>query len=130
MVYSYANDTIQSYAVELFETLSNVTNGSFCIEMLNRFLCDVIFPPFNQSNNSIQTVCSESCQNYVIDGICAIHVEGMIEFLMRNNMTDIADNLYNCSSPLLQPSNNITSECYNLTGNVLALYLDVATSLF
>ena len=120
MGYTYTNDTIQSYAIELFETLSNVTNGSFCIEMLDSFLCSVIFPPFNQPNNSIQAICPESCQNYVIDGICAVHVEAMIQLLIRNNMTDIADNLRNCSSPLLQPSNNISLECSNLSGNVIA----------
>ena len=91
------------------------------MEMLNRFLCGVIFPPyaFNQSNNNIQTICPESCQNYVSNGICAVYVEAMITLLMRNGMDDIADKLYNCSSPLLQISNNVSSECYNLTGKVL-----------
>ena len=114
--YSYANDTIQSSAVELFKTLSNITNGSYCKEMLDKFLCSVIFPPFNQSNDSIQPLCPESCQNYVNDGICAIHVEAMVDLLMRNNMINVADSLNNCSSPLLQPSNNISLDCYNLTG--------------
>ena len=84
--------------------------------MLNRFLCDVIFPPFNQSSNSIQTICPESCQNYVSNGICAVYVEGMVALLMRDDMNDVADKLYNCSSPLLQINNNMSSECYNLTG--------------
>ena len=85
--------------------------------MLDKFLCSVIFPPFNQSKDSIQPLCPESCQNYVNDGICAIHVEAMVDLLMRNNMINIANNLNNCNSPLVQPSNNISLDCYNLTGS-------------
>lgn len=121
--YLYANETIQSNAVKLFETLSNVTNGSYCKEMLDKFLCSVIFPPFNQSDDSIQTLCPESCQNYVSDGICAIHVEGMVDLLMTHNMNNIVNSLNSCSSPFLQPSNNKSLECYNLTGNVANLVL-------
>ena len=89
--------------------------------MLDKFLCSVIFPPFNQSNDGIQTLCPESCQNYVSDGICAIHVEAMVDLLMRRNMNNTANNLNSCSSPLLQPSNNKSVECYNLTGDVASL---------
>ena len=101
--FSYSNQTTQNDAVELLDTLSNVTNGSYCTEMLNRFLCYLIFPPCDQSSN-IQIVNYESCQNYVVDGLCAIHVEAMIEVLQTNNMSEVADDLYNCSSPLLDVS--------------------------
>ena len=100
--FTYSNQTTQNDAIELLDTLSNVTNGSYCTEMLNRFLCYLIFPPCDQSSN-IQIINSESCQNYVVDGLCAIHVEAMIEFLQNNNMSEVADDLYNCSSPLLDP---------------------------
>lgn len=119
-VYSYTNETIHNHATKLFIMLSNITNGSFCMEMLGRFLCSIIYPPFDQSSGSIQTICPGSCQNYVSNGICAIHVEAMVQVLRRNNLDDIASNLYNCSSPLLQPSNNISLGCYNLTGNKLS----------
>ena len=100
----YSNQTTQNDAIELLDTLSKVTNGSYCTEMLNRFLCYLIFPPCDQSNN-IQMINSESCQNYVVDGLCAIHVEAMIEVLQNNNMSEVADDLYNCNSPLLEPDN-------------------------
>ena len=102
--FTYSNQTTQNDAIELLDTLSNVTNGSYCTEMLNRFLCYLIFPPCDQSSN-IQMINSESCQNYVVDGLCAIHVEAMIEVLQTNNMSEVADDLYNCNSPLLEPDN-------------------------
>ena len=74
--------------------------------MLNRFLCYLIFPPCDQSSD-IQMINSESCQNYVVDGLCAIHVEAMIEVLQNNNMSEVAYNLYNCNSPLSE-SNNVS----------------------
>ena len=103
----------------LFNTLSNVTNGSYCTEMLNRFLCYLVFPPCDQSSN-IEVINPKSCQNYVVDGICAIHVEAMIEVLQDKNMIEIADNLRNCSSPLLEPDDMLSSSFINLPSNVTA----------
>ena len=114
--FTYSNQTLQNDAINLLDTLSNVTNGSYCTEMLNRFLCYLVFPPCDQSSN-IQVISSESCQNYVVDGICAIHVEAMIEELQNNNMSEVADNLRNCSSPLLE-SDNVSSFSTDLPSNV------------
>ena len=102
-IFTYPNQTTQDNATELLNTLSNVTNGSYCTEILNKFLCHLIFPPCKQSN--ILVVDPKSCQNYVVDGICAVHVDAMIELLQNKNMTDTADNLRNCNSPLLEPDN-------------------------
>ena len=101
--HTYPNHITQDNATELLNTLSNVTNGSYCTEILNKFLCHLIFPPCKQSN--ILVVDPKSCQNYVVDGICAVHVDAMIELLQNKNMTDTADNLRNCNSPLLEPDN-------------------------
>ena len=104
----------------LFNTLSNVTNGSYCTEMLNRFLCYLVFPPCDQSNN-IEVINPESCQNYVVDGICAIHVEAMIEVLQDKNMIEVAENLRNCSSPLLEPDDMLSSSFISLPSMLLHL---------
>ena len=98
----YSNSTTQNDSIKLLNTLSKVTNGSYCTEMLNRFLCYLVFPPCDQSSK-IQVINPESCQNYVVDGLCAIHVEAMIGVLQNNNMSEVVDNLRNCSSPLLEP---------------------------
>ena len=111
--FSYSNQTTQNDAIELLDTLSKVTNGSYCTEMLNRFLCYLIFPPCDQSSN-IQMINSESCQNYVVDGLCAIHVEAMIEVLQNNHMSEVADDLYNCNSPLLEIDDVLSSTEINL----------------
>ena len=113
----YSNQTTQNDAIELSDTLSKVTNGSYCTEMLNRFLCYLIFPPCDQSSN-IQMINYESCQNYVVDGLCAIHVEAMIKVLQNNNMSEVADDLYNCSSPLLEPDDVSPSTPISLPSKV------------
>ena len=116
--FSYPNQSIQNDAIELLDTLSKVTDGSYCTEMLNRFLCYLIFPPCDQSSN-IQMINNGSCQNYVVDGLCAIHVEAMIEVLQNNNMSEVADDLYNCSSPLLEPDDlSLSSTEISLPSNV------------
>ena len=116
--FSYPNQATQNDAIELLDTLSNVTNGSYCTEMLNRFLCYLIFPPCNQSSY-IQMINYESCQNYVVDGLCAIHVEAMIEVLQNNNMSEVADDLYNCSSLLLDPDDvSLLPTEINLPSNI------------
>ena len=112
----YYNETTQNDSIKLLDTLSKVTNGSFCIEMLNRFLCYLVFPPCDQSGN-IQVISPESCQNYVVDGICAIHVKAMIELLQNNSMIEIADNLRNCSSLLLEPDDMLSSSFSSLPGD-------------
>lgn len=114
----YSNTT-QNGSIMLLDTLSKVTNGSYCTEILNRFLCYLIFPPCDQSSN-IETIDPESCQNYVVDGICAVHVEAMIEVLQNNNMIQVADNLRNCNSPLLEPADDVmlSSSFISLPSNV------------
>ena len=77
------------------------------------FLCYLVFPPCDQSSN-IEVINPESCQNYVFDGICAVHVEAMIEVLQNNNMIEIADNLRNCNSPLLEPDDMLSSSFISL----------------
>ena len=84
--------------------------------MLNRFLCYLFFPPCDQSSN-VQAINSESCQNYVDNGLCAIHVDAMIKLLQNNNMNEIADNLRACSSPLLEPD-DMPSSFISLPSNV------------
>ena len=115
--FTYSNQTTQNDAIKLLDTLSKVTNGSYCTEMLNRFLCYLVFPPCDQSSN-IQVINSESCQNYVDDGLCAIHVNAMIESLQNNNMNEIADNLYTCNSPLLEADDDMPSSVISLPSNV------------
>jgi len=112
----YPNGSTQNDAIELLNTLSKVTNGSYCTEMLNRFLCYLVFPPCNQSSN-VQVIDFESCQNYVDNGLCAIHVDAMIKLLQNNNMNEIADNLRACSSPLLEPD-DMPSSFISLPSNV------------
>ena len=86
--------------------------------MLNRFLCYLVFPPCDQSSN-IEMISRESCQNYVVDGICSIHAEAMIAVLQNNNMIQVADNLRNCNSPLLEPADDMLSSSFiNLPSNV------------
>ena len=60
----------------------------------------------------------ESCQNYVVDGICSIHVEAMIAVLQNNNMIEVADNLRNCNSPLLESNDILSSSFISLPSNV------------
>ena len=116
----HSNQTTQNDSLKILDTLSRVTNGSYCTEMLNRFLCYLVFPPCDQSSN-IQVISSESCQNYVVDGICAIHVEAMIEVLQNNNMSEVADNLSDCSSPLLEPDDSLSSVNISLPSMCIAL---------
>ena len=119
--FTYSNQTTQNDAIELLDTLSKVTNGSYCTEMLNRFLCYLIFPPCDQSSN-IQMITSESCQNYVVDGLCAVHVEAMIEFLQNNHMSEVADDLHNCSSPLLEPDDTLSSSTTIILPSNITIY--------
>ena len=116
---SLFTQTIQSDAIMLLDTLSKVTNGSYCIEMLNRFLCYLIFPPCDQSSN-IEMIDPESCENYVVTGICAIHVDTMIKVLQNNDMDEVVDDLRNCNSPLLQPNDTASSTLISLPSNILA----------
>ena len=97
--------------------------------MLNRFLCYLIFPPCDQSSN-IQMINSESCQNYVVDGLCAIHAEEMRKVLQNNDMSEVADDLYNCSSPLLEPDNALPSTPIGLPSEVIATVNIIALSFF
>ena len=114
----YSNQTTQNDSIVLLDMLSKVTNGSYCTEMLNRFLCYLVFPPCDQSSN-IEVINPKSCQNYVVDGICSIHVEAMIEVLQNNNMIEVADNLRNCNSPLLEPDDDMLSSSFiSLPSNV------------
>ena len=101
----------------LLDTLSKVTNGSYCTEILNRFLCYLVFPPCDQSSDIVEMIDPESCQNYVVDGICSIHVEAMIGVLQNNNMIEVADSLRNCN-PLLEPDDMLSSSFISLPSNV------------
>ncbi|XP_065910248.1 tyrosine-protein kinase Mer-like isoform X3 [Dysidea avara] len=116
-LFTYSNETIQNDAIKLLESLSNITNGKYCIVMLNRFLCNIIFPPFQQSSTVTQTLCTDSCENYVSNGICARHVKAMIERLRTMSMNETALGLQNCTSPLLEPNNGTLSEPNNGTSS-------------
>ena len=116
----YFNQTTQNDSIILLNTLSKVTNGSYCTEMLNRFLCYLVFPPCDQSSN-IEMISPESCQNYVVDGICSIHVEAMIAVLQNNNMIEAADSLHDCNSPLLEPDDMLLSSFISLPSNNIYL---------
>ena len=129
-IFTYSNETVQNIAIELLEFLSNITNGSYCIGVLNRFLCNIIFPPYQQSSDETQRLCVESCKNYVSTGICAVHVKEMIKVLDMMNMTEIALDLQHCRSPLFKPNNNLFSNCTNLPGRYMLCIVQCGISYY
>jgi len=82
-----------------------------------------MFPFYQQTSyetqtNETQTICTESCKNYVSDGTCAVHVKAMVAALEVYGMHTAASALYNCSAPLFEPSSspNNESSCIALPG--------------
>ncbi|XP_065910255.1 uncharacterized protein [Dysidea avara] len=116
-VFTYSNETVQNHAIELLLSLSNTTTDGNCTELLNRFLCNVIFPPCDQSSEYIQRICSESCE--MITSTCASQVEEIYRILRQNDMDDVAIKLQTCGSPLLEPNVNSTNlpNCVDLTAS-------------
>ena len=121
-VFTYSNETVQNHAIELLLSLSNTTTDGNCTELLNRFLCNVIFPPCDQSSEYIQRICSESCE--MITSTCASQVEEIYRILRQNDMDDVAIKLQTCGSPLLEPNVNSTNlpNCVDLTGIIYVCY--------
>ena len=84
------------------------------------FLCEYLFPQCDSDTNIIP-ICEQSCNEYLVTGICANHMHNVL--ITFNNATDYPNVSVNrllqnnCSPPLdVKVSNNCTA----LTGIGLA----------
>ena len=113
-------DTNQSDRLVAALNATDIVIGSYCRDRAMEFLCNYFFPPCvnNNTNNIINPICSNSCSEYLVTGICVGHMNAL---LLELNDTEKYPNVSvnklwqrDCSPPY---NLFISENCVNLTGN-------------
>ena len=107
---------------QITAALANVTdtvNGIYCKDRVTEFLCSYFFPQCD-NNTKIVPICEPSCNEYLLTGICVIHLSSVLNILNTSDYHIMpVDKLLDddCSPPY-----NITfsDNCNNLTSRYIA----------
>ena len=118
--FDYISDDIYNFnqSNQITTELTNVTdivNGSYCRERVMDFLCNYFFPRCN-NDTEVVPICQSSCSEYLVTGICAVHLHNVLTTLNTSGYHSIPMNelLYNNCYP---PYNTTVSDnCIVLTG--------------
>ena len=108
------NFTQSNQIITALGSVIDIVNGNYCKERVTEFLCNYFFPQCEDAN--ITPICEQSCNEYLITGICADYLLNVLTLLNTMDYLNVSVNgllQNNCSPPYdITVSNN----CTRLTG--------------
>ena len=114
------NFTQSNQIIATLGSVIDIVNGSYCRERVTEFLCNYFFPQCEDTN--IIPICEQSCNEYLITGICADHLLNVLTALntmdyLNESLNGLLQN--NCSFP---NDTTVSNNCTVLTSKCTVLY--------